>query len=441
LWYKNKTLGADPSNTLQTQGIHLSNADYESVRLQDILKEEAVEVHFQPIVSIQEKKVVGFEGLSRGVEMPSGRLIPPMILIQKAVEEDLALELDALFRKKVFQYFSEQFRNDPRIFLTVNMETNVGGETTGEALDPDVFLKLAHRYGLDPARVAIEIVESRTTNIHMLEKYIETQKKHGFLIALDDVGSGHSNLDRIARLKPDLIKIDRSLIVDIHREYHKQQVFRSLVGLGRRTGSVVIAEGVETMEEALRSLELGADMLQGYFFARPQRLEGGLYDRNEDLIDEVGAKFHSLVIGNLHDQRERFKRCVSRLTELRLEMGEVGPKEFDMCLEGILDRHGEVEALYILDEAGMQVTRMVCSARMAPDHPRVFCKPWERGTDHSLRNYFFRLAQGDSPDSSHVTDPYISLATGQLCVTLSTFFQDAYGHAYVLCVDMKPGEI
>lgn len=415
----------------------MSQAEYESVRLQDILKEEAIEVHFQPLVSIQEKSVVGFEGLSRGVEMPSGRLIPPVVLIRKAVEEDLSLELDALFRKKVFQSFREQFYQQPRMILTVNLETNLGGETPQDSLELDTFSKLSQRYEIDPARVAIEIVESKTKNTHLLERFVEAQKERGFMVALDDVGSGHSNLDRIARMKPDLIKIDRSLILDLHKEYHKQEVFRSLVGLSRQIGALVVAEGVETEEEALWSLELGADILQGYYFARPQRMDGGLFDRNEDLIEEVGRKFRSMLLGTLHDKREMHRRCEARLAALRKSLKKVKPKAFDGHISDLLKENPDFEAVYILDEAGVQVTHMAHVEHDVPEHRRVFCKPWERGTDHSLRDFFCRLAQGDPKDQTHVTDPYVSLATGRRCVTLSTFFRDAYDRVYVLCVDMK----
>jgi EAL domain-containing protein (putative c-di-GMP-specific phosphodiesterase class I) len=407
------------------------------VRLQDILKEEAIEVHFQPLVSIQEKSVVGFEGLSRGVEMPTGRLIPPVVLIRKAVEEELSLELDALFRKKVFQSFREQFYQQPRLILTVNLETSLGGESSQDALDLDTFSKLSRKYEVDPARVAIEIVESRAKNTHLLERFIEAQKERGFMVALDDVGSGHSNLDRIARMKPDLIKIDRSLILDIQKEYHKQEVFRSLVGLSRQIGALVVAEGVETEDEALWSLELGADILQGYFFARPQRMDGGLFDRNEEVIDEVARRFRSMLLGTLHDKREMHRRCEARLGELRKALKKVKPRAFDGHINDLLEKHPDFEAVYILDEAGVQVTHMAHALHGVPEHARVFCKPWERGTDHSLRDFYCRLVQGDPRDQTHVTDPYVSLATGQRCVTLSTYFRDAYDRTYVLCVDMR----
>lgn len=98
----------------------------------------------------------------------------------------------------------------------------------------------------------------------MLKMFLCTYKEYGFLIALDDVGTGHSNLDRISLVKPDILKIDRSIIDNIDQRYHNQEVFKSLVNLSKRIGTMVVTEGVERKEEAILAFELGADMLQGY---------------------------------------------------------------------------------------------------------------------------------------------------------------------------------
>ena len=87
------------------------------------------------------------------------------------------------------------------------------------------------------------------------------------LIALDDMGTGYSNLERIASIKPDIIKLDRSLIQDIDREYHKQELFDFFLKLAHKIGVFVVVEGIETEAEALSCLERGADLVQGFYFA------------------------------------------------------------------------------------------------------------------------------------------------------------------------------
>src|SRR5215204_1586863 len=94
-----------------------------------------------------------------------------------------------------------------------------------------------------------------------------------------------SNLNRIPLIKPDILKVDRRLISNIDADYYKQETFKSLVGVSRRIGALIVAEGVESESEAIISLELGADLLQGYFLSRPQELRNfedcGLNGRDE----------------------------------------------------------------------------------------------------------------------------------------------------------------
>jgi len=95
-------------------------------------------------------------------------------------------------------------------------------------------------------------------------------KSYGFSVALDDVGTGHSNLERIARIKPDIIKIDRCLIHDLDQERYRYIVVRSLRNLAQSIGALVLAEGLETEGEALAALDLDINLHQGYYYAKPE---------------------------------------------------------------------------------------------------------------------------------------------------------------------------
>jgi EAL domain-containing protein (putative c-di-GMP-specific phosphodiesterase class I) len=96
-----------------------------------------------------------------------------------------------------------------------------------------------------------------------LRDFVEGHRDAGYLVALDDIGKGHSNLDRIFLLKPDIIKVDRSIVTKIESNYHQQEVFKSMVQLARRIGALVVAEGVETRDEALHCVECGAICCRG----------------------------------------------------------------------------------------------------------------------------------------------------------------------------------
>jgi EAL domain-containing protein (putative c-di-GMP-specific phosphodiesterase class I) len=144
-------------------------------------------------------------------------------------------------------------------------------------------------YSLNPGDIVIEINESRTDDMAALTNFVERYKRYGFIIALDDIGSGFSNLNRIPLLNPDIIKIDRFILRDMNCDHYKKEVFKSLVSLASNTGALVIAEGIETSHEAILAAELGADMIQGFYFAKPENNIST--DKINNTIDEFTEKY------------------------------------------------------------------------------------------------------------------------------------------------------
>ena len=319
--------------------------------LLNLLREERVTAHFQPWVSIKKKTIVGFEGLCRGLSERPGKLIPPAILLMLAGKRHLLNDLDHLFRKKVLESFKEAFQWNPNLVLSVNFDTSVLDENE-KGLDD--FKAEVEKNQLDPGHIAVEILESHRCDPARLKRFIENQRRLGFLIALDDIGVGYSNLDRIAALKPDLIKTDRALIANIDRSYHQQEVFKSIVKLAHGIGALVVAEGAETEGEVLRALEWGADMIQGFYFSKPQAMRRELLDEAGEKIDEMARKFKSAMIRNINAKRDYYREYDQWVRQMGREMSQATPKVFNAKLLEILNRHPQVECLYVLDEAGTQ---------------------------------------------------------------------------------------
>jgi EAL domain-containing protein (putative c-di-GMP-specific phosphodiesterase class I) len=105
--------------------------------------------------------------------------------------------------------------------------------------------------------------------VHDLGPRIHALRSMGFKIAVDDLGAGYSGLTSFARLEPEIVKIDMSLVRDIEREPMQCKLVASLASLCRDTNRLVVAEGVETIEERDALIACGCDLLQGYLFARP----------------------------------------------------------------------------------------------------------------------------------------------------------------------------
>src|SRR5580658_1622297 len=211
-----------------------------------ILENETIDFHFQPVVSLKNTGILGHEALARPADAASGASISPIDLFGQAFREGRSVELDRLCRRKALRAFrtlsapSLKQRSCPLLFL--NFESSV---LDMGVLGSGMLARAVDEAGLRPQEVVIEINESRVSNLEALKSFVDTHRTRGFLIALDDLGTGFSNLSRISLLRPDILKLDRLLVMQIEDDFHKQEVFRSVVNLGRRVGALILAEGVE----------------------------------------------------------------------------------------------------------------------------------------------------------------------------------------------------
>ena len=401
-----------------------------------LLDAKAITTHFQPIFSVPQRNIVGMEALSRGVG-PGGYLIPPLKLFQMAAAERLSGPIEELCRWHAIQSFAriEARRDDLLLFLNLDL---VNSPSPDKLLaDLEALIRVC---SLEPRSVAVEFLESRLDDVGRFGELAAALRKRGFLVVLDDVGAGHSNLDRIPLFRPDVIKIDRSLVTHIESDFYKQETFKSLVSLCRRIGALVVAEGVETEAEAVTALGLGADLLQGFLLCRPQdpaTFEGDGMARTLDRASDLAQSFKTHLVGQINDRRLRHRRFDSIFGRILAELSTATIEEFPSILVRVVGEDPKVECCYVLDDAGLQVTETVGSASLARRSGGAMFRPAPRGTDHSLKEYFYVLVDAELP--RYTTDPYVSLGSGQLCRTISTRFRGVTdGRDYVLCVDVYP---
>jgi EAL domain-containing protein (putative c-di-GMP-specific phosphodiesterase class I) len=131
-------------------------------------------------------------------------------------------------------------------------------------------LAAADRYGMPATSLILEVTESEEVidRTH-LASIIREYRKLGISVAIDDFGAGHSGLNLLAEVEPDIVKLDRFLVSDIDKNWRKQAIVGGLVRLCRELGSEIIAEGIETAAELRTVRNLGVRLVQGYFLARP----------------------------------------------------------------------------------------------------------------------------------------------------------------------------
>jgi EAL domain-containing protein (putative c-di-GMP-specific phosphodiesterase class I)/CheY-like chemotaxis protein len=212
----------------------------------------------QPIVSVRDRRVYGYEALVRTDE-PT---VPhPGVFFGLAGELGRTAELDRRIRTEIPALAANA---PPGSFFFVNL-------APPSLTDGDLYSRNAPLSRI-AGRVVLEITErSSLEHVDSLPERIEMLRALGFRIAVDDLGSGYSGLNSFTTLSPDIVKFDMDLIRDIHRSPTKAKLLQSLSAVCRELGVTSVAEGIETTEELGHLLGLKCSLFQGYLFSRPGR--------------------------------------------------------------------------------------------------------------------------------------------------------------------------
>ncbi len=406
----------------------------DALELEALVRERRIRTVFQPMVSVKRKAVFAVEALSRGLSRDGKGLVAPGVLFAAAGAAGRRLELDRLCRECALASFQPLHEREKSLILSINLDVST---LNPESACSRVLLGQVQQYGIDPNNVLIEIIESEVEDTQSLLDFIEFYRAQGFLIAIDDIGAGHSNLDRVAFIKPDVIKVDRSLISDIDKGFRKLEITRSLASLGRKVGALVVAEGVERVEEAMQLLELGVDVFQGFYFARPAPA-GEACRKAPQTVNALAESFKRHRLASISERRRRHERYEVILRELLRSLENTEhPASPESALIGFLTAYPNVECLYVLDEAGLQCSDTICNPFRIAEHKRFLYQPAQRGTDHSLKDYFLPLQAGLQ---RFTTDEYISLASGNLCTTISARYLAKDKVARIACMDISTGQ-
>jgi EAL domain-containing protein (putative c-di-GMP-specific phosphodiesterase class I)/GGDEF domain-containing protein len=231
--------------------------------LSSILTQSGLHSLFQPIISLSERRIIGYEALSRG---PSNSpLHSPVALFAVARQAGRLSELEIACRQSACRRFNEQ-QLPGKLFLNVSPESLLEA-----AHQPGRTLQLLQDFGIPPSQVVIELTEQTPTDdFQLLQNALHHYRAMGFSIALDDLGAGYSSLRLWSELRPDYVKIDRHFIDGIHQDALKREFVGSILQIAKASRAKVIAEGIELPEELAVLTEMGVDLVQGYLLCRPQ---------------------------------------------------------------------------------------------------------------------------------------------------------------------------
>lgn len=223
------------------------------------LPEQLCQFALQPIVEAFTGKVSAYEALIRS---PSGTA--PIKMVGAAAADKL-YHFDLQNKKQAFALASQILKEDER--LSVNLLPGVLSSIPGAV---EILLNQITAAGLRPEQVIVEVTETEAiTDQESFYRALKSLRIAGTGCAIDDFGAGYSGLGLLARFQPDKIKIDMTLIQDIHLSGVKQAIVRSIARCCEELGIMVVAEGVEKMEEWCWLESIGIHLFQGYLFSRP----------------------------------------------------------------------------------------------------------------------------------------------------------------------------
>jgi EAL domain-containing protein (putative c-di-GMP-specific phosphodiesterase class I) len=232
--------------------------DAESTRfladVSELIEKKAVDLAWQPIVTADDGLPFGAEALARFPSFPEHG---PGQLLMRARRSAPHLTLDHLVLERILDAVGS--RSPDRICF-VNVWPDLLLDTS--------FLEVLTRA---PRKIVVELVEDEANvEAHVLRAAAERLKSIGHAVALDDIGAGMSNLTRLVEVRPDYLKLDRSIVSGLDRDAGRRSLVEAFVQFSGIVGGTVVAEGVERQEEWAVLQSLGVPLAQGFLFGRPQ---------------------------------------------------------------------------------------------------------------------------------------------------------------------------
>jgi diguanylate cyclase (GGDEF)-like protein len=231
-------------------------------RFNTILVQGWVSAHYQPILDFRTDTILGWEALARGPEGSTFR--SPVMLFQTAEELGRLFALEKLCREAAISNVGE-LKDGQKLFLNIHPKTMADPD-----FSPGQTLELMEKYNLTPDNIVFEITEQHSVqDFDLFYRTLAHYRSQGFQIAVDDAGAGYAGLTLIAELQPDYIKLDKSLIDDIHKDPVKRALVETTATFADKIGSRIIGEGIESRDQAVCLKDIGVHCGQGYFLAHP----------------------------------------------------------------------------------------------------------------------------------------------------------------------------
>jgi hypothetical protein len=309
-------------------------------------------------------------------------------------------------------------------------------------MQPQLFVRMADlqsdgfqralqaRSGLQGHQVVLEVLEDAVPADSDFDSAVRFARAAGCLIALDDFGAGHSNLDRVWRMRPEIVKLDRSLVKRAALSEQARGVLTHIVALLHECGALVLMEGIETQEEAFVALEANADLVQGDLFGAPRRALVPAGDAPGPLLDLWGG-YEARRANERRRYHERIRPYINAIGYASALLAE--GRTFQEATTRFLDLPA-AEFCYLLSREGRQVGEGQWAPESRYTEPPAFAPMHDTRGSYCARRPYFRRAL-ESVGRVQVTRPYRTMHGAHLCVTVSVAFRSPEG-LRVVCGDL-----
>jgi diguanylate cyclase (GGDEF)-like protein/PAS domain S-box-containing protein len=250
------------------------------------LERDELTLDYQPIVSLRTGRIAGFEALLRWLH-PSRGMVSPLDFISVAEETGLIIPIGQWVLNKACQQTREWqklYPQTPPLQISVNLSPK---QFMQRDLIDQISLAL-DRGGLSPASLKVEITEGMVMqNVESTMQMLGQLQALGVAISLDDFGTGYSSLSYLHRFPISTLKIDQSFVSSMSNNQESLEIVRTILGLARNLKMEVIAEGVETLEQARELKAMNCEYGQGFYFSRALNVEGAVGLLSSDSTNEV----------------------------------------------------------------------------------------------------------------------------------------------------------
>jgi diguanylate cyclase (GGDEF)-like protein/PAS domain S-box-containing protein len=289
--YRAKSLGKSRHEVFDKgMHAHAMNLLHIETDLRRAVERQELRLHYQPIVSLDTQRIIGFEALVRWQHSERG-LISPLDFIPIAEETGLIVPIGQWVLTEACRQMREwqqQTPAQPPPFISVNLSSK-------QFTQPDLLEQIKRALqetGLDPRSLKLEITESvLMENMEAVTDTLQQLRALGVEMSIDDFGTGYSSLSYLHRLPIDTLKVDRSFVSQLSRNDENREIVRTIVTLAQSLGLKVVAEGIETTEQMAQLQMLKCEGGQGYLFSRAVEAEAASELLTRNLLEQLSITY------------------------------------------------------------------------------------------------------------------------------------------------------